>query len=86
MIRYNSREVSEKLFNFAMNQAYYETTAFFWHRNCISSCRIFVLYKWQGRLFTSLNIFSRLFYLLEDIVIFFTKPTGFFDIRGAHFE
>ena len=28
MIRYNSPEVSEKLFNFAMNQAYYETTVF----------------------------------------------------------
>ena len=49
------------------------------------SCRVFVLYKWQGRLFTSLNIFSRPFYLLENVVIFSTKLAGFFDIR-AHIE
>ena len=54
---------------------------FILHHNCIySSRRIFVLYKWQGRLFTWLNVlnsFSRPFYLLEDVVIFSTKPTGF---------
>ena len=30
--------------------------------------------------------FSYSFFSLEDIVIVFTKPTGLFDIRGAHFE
>ena len=30
-------------------------------------------------------IFSRPFYLLENVVIFSTKPTGFFDIRN-HIE
>ena len=76
MTRYNSQEVSEKLFC-NEPETYYETTAFFLHHYCIySSCRIFVLYKWQGRLFTWLNIFSRQFCLLEDVVIFSTKPTG----------
>ena len=46
------------------------------------ACRIFVLNKWQGQLFTWLNIFSRPFSLLEYVVIFSTKPTGFFDVRA----
>ena len=29
--------------------------------------------------------FSRPFYLLENVVIYYTKPTGFFDIR-THIE
>ena len=29
----------------------------------------------------SLIVFSRPFYLMENVVIFSTKPTGFFDIR-----
>ena len=33
-----------------------------------------------------LIFFSRPFYLFENVVIFPTKPTGFFDIRGAHIE
>ena len=32
-----------------------------------------------------LIFFSRPFYLLENVVIFSTKPTGFFDIR-THIE
>ena len=86
MIRYNSLVVSKKLFCHEP-VVYYETTAFFLlHHYCIySSCRIFVLYNWQGRLFTPLNIFSRSFYLLENVVIFSTKPTVFFDIC-AHIE
>ena len=45
MIRYNSLEVSEKLFCHEP-ETYYETTAFSLHHNSIfSSCRIFVLYK-----------------------------------------
>ena len=45
MTRYNSLEVSKKLFN-NEPETYYETTTFFLHHNCIySSCRIFVLYK-----------------------------------------
>ena len=84
MIRYSSLEVSEKPFCHE-TETYYETTAFFLHHKCIySSCRIFVLYKWQGRLFTWLNIFSRPFYLSEN-VFFSTKPTGFFDVR-AHIK
>ena len=66
---------------FATNQAYYETTAFFLHHNCIYSPVVFlhVLYKWQEWLFTSLNIFSRPFYLLENVAIFSTnvRPSGF---------
>ena len=45
MTRYNSLEVSKKLF-YNEPETYYETTTFFLHHNCIySSCRIFVLYK-----------------------------------------
>ena len=49
------------------------------------ACRIFVLYKCQGQLFTWPNIFSRPFNLLEYVAIFSTKPIGFFDVR-AHIE
>ena len=68
---------------FAINQAYYETTAFSLRNICISSCRILVLYKWQGQLFTLLNIFS-LPFSFGKRCFFSTKPTGFFDIR-VHF-
>ena len=85
MIRYNSLEVSEKPFSHE-TETDCESTAFFLHHNRIySSGRIFVLYKWQGPLFIWLNIFSRPFYLLENVVIFSTKPTGFFYVR-AHIE
>ena len=74
MIRYNSREVSDKLFcqepGVLWNNRFFLTSQF-------SFCRIFVLYKWQGRLFTSLNIFSPPFYLFENFV-FSAKPPGLF--------
>ena len=87
MIQYNSLEVSEKLFCHEPGVLwYYETTALSLHHNCIySSGRVFVLYKWQGRLFKSLKLFSRPFYLLEN-VIFFTKPTGFCAITESSLE
>ena len=85
MIRYNSLEVSEKPFSHE-TETDCESTAFFLHHNRIySSGRIFVLYKRQGPSFIWLNIFSRPFYLLENVVIFSTKTTGFFDVR-AHIE
>ena len=65
-----------------MNQAYYETTAFFLHHNCILAPVEFLCCTndKDGYLLNSLNIFSRPFYLLENVVIFSAKPTGFFDI------